>query len=248
MNDITIVCCWNNKQQYNILLDSINNQKIKVDIVGIDNSNQVYNSCSKALNAAIIKVKTKYIIFAHQDIVFIKSTSLEQILKYLDKINSNDILGFAGATFNSPFVKTNILVGDKDKLEYGGSERVHGIEECNTLDECLFGGYTSYFKQNKFDENVCYGWHLYTVEICLRTMVNGGKVYVCDVELIHNSRGTIDSTYNIIYRRLCKKYKEHYKYLRTPCCYYSGTSFFRRNFYYLKKKLGLIGRKIGLIK
>ena len=90
-----------------------------------------------------------------------------------------------------------------------------------------------------FDESICYGWHLYAVEICLRTMYNGGKIYVCDVELIHKSKGKLDYSYNEMYRLLCKKYSGSYKYLRTPCCYYSGTSFLKRNIYYLKKLMGL---------
>lgn len=243
MDDITIVCCWNNMQQYNMFLDSIRKQSIKLDVIGIDNSNQVYKSCSKALNCAMSQVHTKFVLFAHQDILFSDSTSIEKILKYLYSINSNDILGFAGSSFKSQFVKTNILIGEDDRLEYGGSERVEGIEQCDTLDECLFGGYTSFFKENKFDEIICDAWHLYTVEICLRTMVSGGKVFVCDVELIHKSKGKIDAAYNITYRRLCKKYKDYFMYIRTPCCYYSGTSFIRRNIYYLRKKIGLIIRK-----
>mgnify|MGYP006970648827 CR=1 FL=1 len=68
-------------------------------------------------------------------------------MAYLNCINESDILGVAGSSFNSIYVKTNVLVGNCDELEYGGTERVNGIEECNTLDECLFGGYTEYFRK-----------------------------------------------------------------------------------------------------
>lgn len=239
MKDITIICCWNDKKQYQRLIDSIKIQDIKVNIIGIDNRNQVYRSCSRALNDAIYQVNTKYVLFSHQDIIFNSPTALNRILAYLNCINESDILGVAGSSFNSIYVKTNVLVGNCDELEYGGTERVNGIEECNTLDECLFGGYTEYFRKTKFDESICYGWHLYAVEICLRTMYNGGKIYVCDVELIHKSKGKLDYSYNEMYRLLCKKYSGSYKYLRTPCCYYSGTSFLKRNIYYLKKLMGL---------
>ena len=239
MKDITIICCWNDKKQYQRLIDSIKIQDIKVNIIGIDNRNQVYTSCSRALNDAIYQVNTKYVLFSHQDIIFNSPTALNRILAYLNCINESDILGVAGSSFNSIYVKTNVLVGNCDELEYGGTERVNGIEECNTLDECLFGGYTEYFRKTKFDESICYDWHLYAVEICLRTMYNGGKIYVCDVELIHKSKGKLDYSYNEMYRLLCKKYSGSYKYLRTPCCYYSGTSFLKRNIYYLKKLMGL---------
>lgn len=248
MGEITIVCCWNNSAQYNKLLDSIANQEIDVYVVGVDNRKQIYKSCSKALNDATLDVHTKYVLYAHQDIVFLKRNTITQILKYLNMIHDNDILGFAGATFDSHFVKTNVLISDGKNKEYGGSNRVNGIEQCHTLDECLFGGYTSYFKQTKFDEIICCGWHLYTVELCLRTIVRGGEVYVCDVELIHTSRGTIDSSYNDIYRNLCLKYHKYFKWLRTPCCYYSRTSFPHRNIYCFRKKVGLKARKWGIFK
>ena len=145
MKDITIICCWNDKKQYQRLIDSIKIQDIKVNIIGIDNRNQVYTSCSRALNDAIYQVNTKYVLFSHQDIIFNSPTALNRILAYLNCINESDILGVAGSSFNSIYVKTNVLVGNCDELEYGGTERVNGIEECNTLDECLFGGYTEYF-------------------------------------------------------------------------------------------------------
>lgn len=56
MKDITIICCWNDKKQYQRLIDSIKIQDIKVNIIGIDNRNQVYTSCSRALNDAIYQV------------------------------------------------------------------------------------------------------------------------------------------------------------------------------------------------
>ena len=247
MSEITIVCCWNDIVQYNKLLDSIATQELDVMFFGVDNRNHVFKSCSSALNNATLSVQTKYVLYAHQDITFPTSDTVSHILRYLDMIQDCDILGFAGADFDSPFVKTNVLVGNERNREYGGSRRVNGMEQCDTIDECLFGGYTSYFKQARFDEIMCYGWHLYTVELCLRTKIYDGKVYVCDVELFHNSHGAIDSSYNDTYRKLCKKYSYYFKYLRTPCCYYSKTSCLFRNLYWLRKKIGMVIRKGGLL-
>lgn len=247
MSEITIVCCWNNIAQYNKLLDSIATQELDVKVLDVDNRKQVFKSCSRALNNATLSVQTKYVLYAHQDIIFSTSDTVSHILRYLNMIQDGDILGFAGANFDSPFVKTNVLVGNEKNREYGGSSRVNGIEQCDTLDECLFGGYTSYFKRARFDETICCGWHLYTVELCLRTKIYGGKVYVCDVEMFHISRGAIDSSYNDTYRKLCQKYGKYFKCLRTPCCYYSKTSYFFRNLYWLRKKLGMAIRKKGRI-
>lgn len=248
MNKITIICCWNNKEQYKMLLDSIAKQSSKVDIIGIDNSKQTFKSCSAAFNNVIKSVNTKFMLFVHQDIIFSNTECIENIQNYLEKIEYNSVLGLAGSSFDSPLMKTNVLIGANDTLCYGGSERVDGIIECDTVDECIFGGYSSLFKKMEFDEYICNGWHFYAVEFCLRTKINGGKVYVCDVELIHNSLGNTDDSYNKTYREICKKYNKYYKRLRTPCCYCSGTSFFARNIYYLRKMLGIRLRKLGIVR
>ncbi len=248
MDKITIVCCWNKFSQYERLIESIEKQNISVNIIGIDNSKQIFESCSKALNSVLPHVKTKYVLFSHQDIIFNKNNDLQRILKYLDGINQNDILGFAGVSFNNQFVKTNVRIGDSSKGKYGGSIRVHGLEECDTLDECIFGGYTTFFLNHPFDETICNSWHLYTVEMCLRTKINQGKVYICDIELFHDSWGNIDISYIKNFYKICKKYKNEYKFIRTPCCFYSGTSFILRGTYFLKKYLGLVLRRNGFIK
>ena len=248
MNKITIICCWNNEKQYKKLLESIAEQSIEVDIIGIDNTKQKFKSCSAAFNSVIDSVNTIFTLFVHQDIVFFNTECIKKIEYYLEKIEFNSVLGLAGSFFDSPLMKTNVIIDANGTVCYGGSKRVNGLLECDTVDECIFGGYTSLFKQRKFDDAVCNGWHFYAVEFCLRIKIDGGKVYVCDVEVIHNSWGSTDDSYNETYRKICKKYKKYYKRLRTPCCYYSGTSFLARNMYYWKKKIGIRLRRLGIVK
>ena len=237
-NNISVICCWNNSQQYQTFVDSLKKQTVRVKVIGIDNRKQQFTSCSCALNFALDKVDTKYVIFAHQDILLQQENVIEKYISYLEMINENSILGVAGSTFDPPYMKTNILVKDKNQLEYGGSYRVKEIEKCDTLDECFFGGYTKYFKENLFDEKVCNAWHLYAVELCLRAKCNGGTVYVCDIPMIHYSKGKTDASYNRGFYNLCKAYCKKIDFIRTPCCYACRTNFISRLLYYFRKELG----------
>lgn len=87
-------------------------------------------------------------LFLHIKIILLQQENvIEKYISYLEMINENSILGVAGSTFDSPYMKTNILVKDKNQLEYGGSYRVKEIEKCDTLDECFFGDIPSILKK-----------------------------------------------------------------------------------------------------
>lgn len=235
MEELSIICCWNNKEQFEGLIDGLQNQTIVPEIIGINNSGNRFSSCSAALNSVIDSIKTKYVIYIHQDIRFVTTTTIEEILNYLYKIKENDILGVVGAFNSKNLVKTNIYIGKN--LHYGSDSRLKGIEECFSLDECLFGGLTSRFRKYKFDEEVCNNWHLYAVDQCLYNIIYGYKVYACDVTLIHISEGTINQIYNTGFRDLCKKYANSLKKIYTPCCYASNTNFVSRWIYFIKNSI-----------
>lgn len=214
MSDVSVICCYNNLTQYQKLYNSLGNQSVYVDIVGIDNRKNSFSSCSKAYNYGIKKVKTEYVIFAHQDVELITEDTIRYFLSFLETTNENDILGVAGRKQGGKKVITNIRHG-KTK-SYAGGQRLTGIEQCQTIDECFFGGHTRHFISNAFDEVLCDNWHLCAVEQCLRSISNGGKVYVCDVELIHNSSGRINYVYNRQFYKLSKKYEKKFEYISTP--------------------------------
>lgn len=50
-----------------------------------------------------------------------------------------------------------------------------------------------------------------------------GKVYVCDVNMLHISTGKIDYAYNVGFYRLCKKYSKTINEIRTTCSAHSKT-------------------------
>ena len=215
MSSVTIICCYNNINLYSRFCNSIRNQDIEIDIVGIDNCNNTFSSCSKAYNYALKRVNTKYVIFSHQDIEFVERDTVSKFAKCLCCLKENDILGVAGRKEGGKCVITNIKHGKN--LSYAGGQRVRELETCQTVDECFFGGYSSYFKINCFDEIICNNWHLLATEQCLRTLSRGGNVYVCDLRMIHYSSGKVNHVYNHEIYQLSKKYKKYFSYVSTSC-------------------------------
>ena len=180
MSDITVICCWNNEKVYSDFVETLKTQTYPYELIGIDNrGNKNFSSCASAYNSVIGKVKTKYVIYSHCDILLNKPDILEKFTACLDKIGRDDILGVAGAKFSTPGTFTNIMHiwNHSGKLGYAGGNRVTGdMEECDTVDECFFGGHTKHFREYPFDEVVCNGWHLYAVEACLAAKsINRGE-------------------------------------------------------------------------
>lgn len=224
MADITFICCYNNRKSYDSLVNSIYKIDPETIILGIDNQDSIYKSCSNAFNSIINRVKTKFVAFIHQDIIFFHKDSLNKIINYLNQIEISDLVGVAGAREEGKYcrkVLSNIVHGNKKTV---AGDKLLGMEPCMTLDECLVFGYTEYFVQNPFDEKLCDNWHLYFVEQCLRTGIHGGHSYVCDIELYHKSKGNVRSDYVKGFYKLCKNYKKDYPYIAT-CCASSRTTF-----------------------
>lgn len=229
MSDVTIVCCYNNETMYNNFVNTLKAQTCPYELIGIDNrGNGKFTSCAAAYNSVIDDVKTKYVIYSHQDIELKDSDSLAKFISYLERIKRDDILGVAGVKFNEKGLFSNIKHIDNKtgELIYPGSERVRGsIMECDVIDECFFGGYTEHFRTNPFNESLCDNWHLYAVEACLKSKskclheTEQNRVYVCDVFLVHTSdglSGTGFAFYHGFYK-LCRYYRRYFPFIRTTC-------------------------------
>ena len=185
MSDITIVCCYNNEKIYNDFVDSLKTQTCNYELIGIDNtSNKKFSSCAAAYNSVLNQIRTKYVIFSHQDILLNKTDSLAKFLGYLNKIALHDILGVAGVKFDVPYYFSDIKHYDKftgKLINVGNCVILNNFMQCDTLDECFFGGYSEHFKANPFDEKICDNWHLYAVDACLYTKSKcAGKIWFAD--------------------------------------------------------------------
>ncbi|MBQ3449725.1 MAG: hypothetical protein IJG34_07540 [Synergistaceae bacterium] len=223
MSEVTIVCCYNNEAIYNDFVNTLKTQTCPYELIGIDNSgNGRFTSCAAAYNSVINDVKTKYVIYSHQDILLQDSDTLAKFVSYLDRIKRDDILGVAGVKFNIKRAYTNIKQIDNrtEELIFAGAHRLESdFMECDTVDECFFGGYTEHFRNYLFDDAVCDNWHLYAAEACLRTKsnTNGGQIYICDINLIHRSSGNVNFAFVYDFCKLCRKYHKHFSFINTSC-------------------------------
>ncbi|MBQ9527405.1 MAG: hypothetical protein IJR68_07320, partial [Fretibacterium sp.] len=188
--------------------------------------NRRYTSCAAAYNSVIHDVDTKYVIYSHQDIRLKEKDTLEKFVRYLDRLNQDDLLGVAGIRFDDEDgIYSNIvqIYSKTGKLHLAGAAYVEGMIPCDTLDECFFGGYTEHFLKHPFDEKLCDSWHLYAVERCLNTKVEGRKegkenaVYVCDVLLFHLSSGNVNSAFVKGFCKICKHYASDFPVIKTTC-------------------------------
>lgn len=238
---LTVVCCYNNNRLAQCLQDDVNRQNMSIRLILLDNmlhnGTCRFSSAANAYNSVLSDLDTKYVVFCHQDILLPEQNLLSSFLTYLDKAEVGDIIGVAGGKQGSEQLLTNIYT-DTKKTHVPGSSRVHGLEKCDILDECFFGGRVETFLQTPFDEKLCPGWHLYAAERCLHAIELHHNVYVCDLPVIHTSRGTISSDYNRTFYELSKHYANTVPFLRTTCCY-APTKWPLREiaFFYRKVKL-----------
>lgn len=107
------------------------------------------------------------------------------------------------------------------------------LQEVQTLDECIFGGYTKCFKKYPFNDVLCNNYHLYAAEICLQAQYRGNKVYVCDIDLIHKSTGNADKRFIDGFYRLCVYYSGKIDYITTTIAK-SSTKPIKREITYFK--------------
>ena len=179
MSNVTIVSCYNNEKMYQDFVSTLKAQTCPCEIIGIDNrGNKAFTSCAGAYNSVIERVRTKYVIYSHQDILLKGSDCLEKFVGFLEGLGREDILGVAGVRFDVPGTYANFMHLNKatgEMVKAGWNQFEGGIMECDTVDECFFGGRTEHFRENPFDEVVCDDWHLYAAEACLNTKSIYGK-------------------------------------------------------------------------
>lgn len=210
--DLSIICCFNNKEQLNNqLLESYTNQNSRAELILIDNTRNEFKSAASALNyGASLATKNNY-IFLHQDIIFLNKDSLEKVYSHLVN-HPNAIIGIAGVKYNSSKIISTILEG-KEKKKIG--EDFYSAIEIFTLDECLIGcSKTNFFK---FDEKTCDNWHLYAVDLCLQAHINKLQVFCVPSTIWHYSGGNINNNFYVSLKKLVSKYRKYYSKISTTC-------------------------------
>ena len=205
MKDFTIISVFNNEQSFQgCLKQSVDSQiDISVETKYVDNSKNEYSNAKSALESAIDNCLGKYLIFSHQDIVFLNERELRTISNQLDAIGDFGIVGVAGVK-GRDFI-SNIFHG-KDKTPVC-ENRISQATECETVDECLFIIKNEPKYINRFKSMICDSWHMYAVEFCLLSRQQSEKVLVIPADVYHVSPGnSYDESYYVQVRKIARKY------------------------------------------
>lgn len=234
-DSVTIVCLYNNPDEFTRFKSELKKQTLSCKIIGLNNINNSFSSSALAYNYATKQIDTEFVIYSHQDIVLTNNHILEDFINYLSYFNKYDLVGVAGAYNNSKIGQT--IVGNIKNADgsFACMEQINNYKEVQTLDECLFGGYTECFKKYPFNEELCDGFHLYAVDRSLSALVRGSKVYVVPIDLIHKSPGKVNKSYRKGYFKVCKYYKNYINEIHTTIAFgrtyspYKYIDYFKRS-------------------
>lgn len=238
---LSLITIVNNTEVYNKFRISLQAQiNIKYELIPIMNLHNELDSPREAFNQAGENALGKYLMFIHPDIRFRSAEALHDIAERVNKINNAGVIGVAGAqpiSKNKRKIISSIYQGSAQNRvgQWGGLE----FEEVQTVDECLFIVNKEYFIHHKFEPKA--GWHLYAVEYCLNTLLDGMKNYVVKADIWHLSPGnSLDPNYIVQLEKLIKKYKRDFEQIGTTVKAWptrGPQAFIYRKYYYIKQRI-----------
>ena len=216
---ISIVCVYNDEAVLkNFLLESLQNQTAKHELILEDNTRSRFSSAAQALNHGGRKARSKYIMFVHQDIDLLSDRWLEDAERWLDMIPNLGIAGVAGMSefgcSNKERGRNIINHGDPEQAWSWGNP-ISKPEVVQTLDECLVIIPKKIFEAHGFDEITCDGWDLYAVDYCLSIKRTGRLAYAIPMFVYHGSTGHLTERYFSVLSKLLKKHKKYFKIINT---------------------------------
>ncbi len=224
MYNISLICVFNNSKMKDIMVESAKKQKdVNIEYILIDNTEKQFSSGASALNYGISLANHDCLVFTHQDIEFLDEYALFNFAKYCSE-NPSTLAGVAGV---KKWRNRYLLAKFNNKINYclydtyiGKSKNLYKSisipTEAFNLDECFFVTNKRNFNDISFNEKICNGWHLYTVELCLQAKEKGIKSYVLPAENIwHKSLARVDSSFYESAYQLATAYKKKYKVINT---------------------------------
>jgi len=186
---ISLICCYNRRDEFEKMEITLYMQKAEFELIGIDNTNGEYKSAAEALNAGGQMAKGEILVFLHQDIRFKTEDGLTTFVKPLSIEKRHLIVGLYAATHR----------------QHGYLRKEYKIVE--TVDECCIGMRRETWQQYRFNEVLCNGWHLYSVELCIRVRRDGGLIVCGNFPIEHLSIGNVDKNYMRTFKKLLVQYK-----------------------------------------
>lgn len=236
---ISIIVIKNNNQIFHGFKINLENQKkVNFELIILNNNYGNYMGAREAYNSALKKVSGEVVIFMHPDIRFLDQYALYDILKYEEHVKKYGVIGIAGCREKVRKGEKRILssIFQGDNKQRIGSE-VKKPEIVQTVDECLFIIHTQMLKNHSFSK--LNGWHLYSVEQCLKYDLLGYKNYVVPAKIWHLSSGnSLDFRYIIQLKSIFKKYKKNFSMINTTVRNWKTNFFVEYVFlnYYLVKQ------------
>lgn len=214
--DLSLVCVYNNEEQYERMVNTLNKQHLNIEIIGFDNRGNEWSSAAAAYNEGVRRASSPLILFSHQDILFMGTDFLDA---FVERVRDNplEIVGVAGAITNEDGQGRRMLSGMYQGSLLWRHHTARSAVSVETLDECLFGCNRAVFDCISFDEDVCNGWHFYAVDLCLQARLNNIAVTVLPADVIHESGGNRDASYYLAQERIKKKYADSFAVISTTC-------------------------------
>lgn len=214
--EISLICLYNDKKKLEEqLLQSIRNNEIECELILIDNSKNTFSSAAKALNYGAAQATKNILIFSHQDVYIKQGEDINLLAKDIYDLPIGSIVGAFGAREREKEIISNSSIGET----FSGRivHNINTLQEVSCVDEAFFGMKKETYEALKFNEELCFAWDLYAVEMCLHARSIGGKVFVHPIQLHHFSWGRITRNYMRCLFKLSKAYKKRYKYIWTTC-------------------------------
>ena len=210
MEKVAVVCCYNNKEILESMLEcGLRNQK-NVEIERLFYCNQ-FKSAAEAYNYALDNSDAEFFVFLHQDIKFLDEYLLKKTIQQL-KLNSKGIYGLCGAIYKEGHTETcsNVYHGLQNK---NIGKKIETVTKVDGLDEIFVAFHRSIVKLLKFDSKNFDGWHIYVEDLCLQAIQKDIDVFVLPYAAQHKNVLEMPH-YMMVYNIYPKEYFMYLKRLR----------------------------------
>lgn len=184
----------------------------KLRIVRVVDAKSLADGYNRGLRAAI----GEHVIFSHDDIEIISPDLAGRLQDHLSRF---DIVGVAGTSLlghprwlqaGPPYLHGQVAhplpEGGYTVDIYGASRRVFG--GIQALDGLFMAMRRDVLAKLTFDDATFDGFHVYDVDFTFRAHLAGYKLAVaCDIQVLHQSAGQYDKTWEIHARRFLQKHQ-----------------------------------------
>ena len=157
-------------------------------------------------------------MFCHQDISWSNPFFIEELELKLKALPQLFVAGAAGKCKQYPkTVIGNITQSNPPhNLMNSAIAPITKPFSCQTLDEVFLCIPRIFFEKMRFDEIVCYGWHLYSVDYCLSAIENNIPIFVIPLQFYHASIGaSFNNSYYGILKKVVRKHRKKFKKIYT---------------------------------